>query len=73
MIDTETKYVGVVKFINTSWGFITPDGGGKDMFVHITAVIAAGIRELSEGDRVSYTVEIDQRGGRSCAANLKLI
>jgi cold shock protein len=47
---------GTVKFFNTDrgFGFITPEGGGPDVFVHISALEAAGIRSVSEGDRLSF-------------------
>ncbi|HEX3431198.1 MAG TPA: cold-shock protein [Rhizomicrobium sp.] len=63
--------IGTVKFFNSSkgFGFITPDGGGKDVFVHATAVEAAGMRSLNEGQRVSFEVQQDSRGGK--AVNLK--
>ena len=55
---------GTVKFFNVSkgFGFISPDGGGKDIFVHATAVERAGMRALAEGQRVSFEVEPDARG-----------
>ncbi len=64
---------GQVKFFNTTkgFGFIAPDGGGKDVFVHVTAVQAAGLRGLNEGQRISFDVEADKRGPK--AVNLKLI
>ena len=65
---------GQVKFFNTDkgFGFIAPeDGGGKDVFVHVTAVQAAGLRGLNEGQRVSFDVEADKRGPK--AVNLKLL
>ena len=64
--------VGTVKFFNKSkgYGFIAPDGGGNDAFVHITAVERAGMRTLRENQRVSYDIEEDQRG-KLKAANLK--
>jgi CspA family cold shock protein len=64
---------GTVKFFNSAkgFGFITPDEGGKDVFVHATAVEAAGMRALSEGDRVSFEVEDDRRGRGKQAAQLK--
>jgi len=63
--------IGTVKFFNTAkgFGFITPDGGTKDVFVHATAVEAAGMRSLAEGQRVAYDVQPDARGSK--AANLK--
>ncbi len=64
---------GVVKFFNTTkgFGFVAPEGGGKDVFVHVTAVQAAGLRGLNEGQRVSFEIEADQRGPK--AVNLKLV
>jgi CspA family cold shock protein len=64
--------VGTVKFFNESkgYGFIQPDGGGNDAFVHITAVERAGMRTLRENQRVSYDIEQDQRG-KTKAVNLQ--
>jgi len=64
--------IGTVKFFNVSkgYGFIAPDGGGNDAFVHMTAVERAGMQTLRENQRVSYDVEQDQRG-KLKAANLK--
>lgn len=64
--------IGVVKFFNTSkgFGFIAPDGGGKDVFVHVTAVQRAGLQSLSEGQRVSFDVVDDRKGKK--AENLVL-
>lgn len=58
------RVTGTVKFFNTAkgFGFITPESGGKDVFVHATAIEAAGIRGLNEGDRVSFVLEDDRRG-----------
>jgi CspA family cold shock protein len=55
---------GTVKWFNSGkgYGFITPDQGGKDVFLHATALEAAGIRQLVEGDRVSFVAEDDRRG-----------
>ena len=63
--------IGTVKFFNTTkgFGFIAPDGGGKDVFVHATAVETAGMRSLQEGQRVSFDVQPDARGSK--AVNLK--
>lgn len=65
---------GTVKFFNETkgFGFITPDGGGNDAFVHISAVEAAGMRTLNNDQRVSYELEPDRRG-RESATNLKAI
>ena len=59
--------IGTVKFFNTSkgFGFIAPEGGGKDVFVHASAVEAAGMRSLDEGQRVSFEVEPDARGSKA--------
>ena len=66
---------GTVKFFNTAkgFGFIESDDGGKDVFVHATALEAAGIRMLKEGDRVSFVLEDDRRGRGKQAGQLKQI
>jgi cold shock protein len=63
---------GTVKFFNESkgYGFIAPDGGGQDAFVHISAVENSGMRSLRENQRVSYDLEQDRRG-KMAAVNLK--
>ncbi len=63
---------GTVKFFNADkgYGFIAPDGGGNDAFVHITAVEQAGMSTLQEKQRVSYELEQDRRGKQS-AVNLQ--
>jgi len=63
--------IGTVKFFNADkgYGFIQPDGGGNDAFVHISAVEAAGMRTLDKEQRVSYELEQDRRGKMS-AVNL---
>lgn len=63
---------GTVKFFNESkgYGFIAPDGGGNDAFVHVSAVERAGMRTLRENQRVSYELEQDNRGKMS-AVNLQ--
>jgi CspA family cold shock protein len=65
---------GVVKFFNTEkgYGFIKPDGGGNDIFVHITAVEQAGLRSLSEGQKISYEIEPDKKGKGPKAVNLSV-
>lgn len=62
---------GTVKFFNADkgYGFIQPDGGGQDAFVHITAVEAAGMRTLDKEQRVNYELEQDRRG-KTSAVNL---
>jgi CspA family cold shock protein len=63
--------IGTVKFFNTTkgFGFIAPEDGGKDVFVHATAVEQAGMRSLTEGQRVEFDIVPDARGSK--AANLK--
>jgi len=63
--------IGTVKFFNTNkgFGFISPEGGAKDVFVHATAVEAAGMRSLAEGQRVSFDIQPDAKGSK--AVNLK--
>ena len=66
---------GTVKFYNSQkgYGFIQPDDGGKDVFVHATAVERAGFRGLVEGQKVSFDVETDRRSGKDAAANLQQV
>ncbi|MEI8702905.1 MULTISPECIES: cold-shock protein [unclassified Mesorhizobium] len=66
---------GTVKWFNGTkgFGFIQPDSGGADVFVHISAVERAGLRALADGQKVSYEVEQDRRTGKSSAGNLKAI
>ena len=63
---------GTVKWFNADkgYGFIQPDDGGKDVFVHISAVERAGMRGLNEGQKVSYEEERDQRSGKTSAGTL---
>jgi len=65
--------VGTVKFFNTDkgYGFIQPEDGSNDVFVHISAVERAGMRTLSEGQKVSFEVVQDRRSGKSAADNLQ--
>ena len=65
--------IGTVKFFNHSrgFGFIQPDDGGKDVFVHATAVERAGLPALEEGQKLSFEVEADQRSGKSSAVDLQ--
>jgi len=63
--------IGTVKFFNTNkgFGFISPEGGGKDVFVHATAVEMSGLSVLSEGQRVSFDIQPDPKGSK--AVNLQ--
>ena len=65
---------GTVKFFNHSrgFGFIQPEDGGKDVFVHATALEAAGLRSLNEGDKVSFVLEDDRKGRGKKAAQIEL-
>jgi CspA family cold shock protein len=64
---------GTVKWFNATkgYGFIQPEDGGKDVFVHISAVEAAGLRGLDENQKVSYELERDKRSGKESAGRLK--
>lgn len=66
---------GTVKFFNTSrgYGFIQPDEGSSDVFVHVSAVERAGLRGLFEGQKVSFEVVKDARSGKSSAENLQAL
>jgi cold shock protein len=66
---------GTVKWFNTTkgYGFIQPEDGGKDVFVHVSAVERAGLRGLNEGQRVSYELERDKRSGKESAVNLQSV
>ena len=64
---------GTVKFFNTTkgFGFIQPDDGGADVFVHISAVERSGMRTIVEGQKLSFDVVTDNRSGKSAAENLQ--
>ncbi len=66
---------GTVKFFNVQkgYGFIAPSDGGKDVFVHISAVERAGMSHLAEGQQVSFDVVTDPKRGKSSAENLKAV
>lgn len=63
---------GTVKWFNSTkgYGFITPEDGGQDVFVHISAVERAGLRELQEGQVVSFEMVADRKTGKTSAGNL---
>lgn len=64
---------GTVKWFNATkgFGFIQPDNGGADVFVHISAVERAGMRSLAEGQKISYEIVQDKRSGKSSADSLR--
>jgi len=66
---------GTVKFYNTQkgFGFIQPSDGGKDVFVHATALERAGMRGLAEGQKVEFDTEQDRRTGKVAVANIKAL
>ena len=66
---------GTVKWFNAQkgFGFIQPDDGGKDVFVHISAVERAGMSNLREGQKISYEITQDRRTGKSSADQLKAV
>jgi CspA family cold shock protein len=65
---------GTVKWFNATkgFGFIQPDDGGNDVFVHISAVERAGLSGLTEGQKVSYEIKMDTKRGKSSAENLRV-
>lgn len=64
---------GTVKWFNSQkgFGFIQPDGGGTDVFVHISAVERSGMSGLNEGQKISYEIVADRKSGKSSAGNLR--
>lgn len=68
-----TMSTGTVKWFNTQkgFGFIQPDDGGKDVFVHISAVQRSGMQTLNEGQKISFEVVQDKRSGKAAAENLQ--
>ena len=64
---------GVVKWFNSvkGYGFIQPDDGGSDVFVHVSAVQSAGLGPLTEGQRLNYELERDKRSGKTSAGQLQ--
>jgi CspA family cold shock protein len=67
--------MGTVKWFNSEkgYGFIQPDDGSKDVFVHISAVEQAGMRSLNEGQKLSFDVQADRRTGKSSATQLQAV
>lgn len=67
--------MGTVKWFNSAkgFGFIQPDNGGKDAFVHISAVERAGLSHLVEGQKIEFDLVSDQRSGKQSAENLKTV
>jgi cold shock protein len=65
---------GTVKWFNgqKGYGFIQPDDGGKDVFVHISAVERAGLSQLNEGQKVSFEITADRKTGKTTADNLRV-
>jgi cold shock protein len=65
--------IGTVKFYNAQkgFGFIEPDDGGKDVFVHASALERAGMSSLVEGQKVSFDTEVDRRSGKTAVANIR--
>ena len=72
--ETQGSGEGVVKWFNQTkgFGFIVPNDGGEDLFVHISAVEAAGLRGLEEGQAVGFDLELDRRKGKTSAVNLRV-
>jgi CspA family cold shock protein len=68
------RQTGTVKFFNSAkgYGFITPDGGGSDVFVHVTAVEQSGLQSLTDGMRISFETEPDKRGKGPKAVELQV-
>jgi len=67
--------IGTVKWFNGTkgYGFIAPEGGGPDVFVHISAVERSGLSSLSENQKISYEVVADRRSGKASAENLRVV
>jgi CspA family cold shock protein len=68
------RQTGIVKFFNAAkgYGFITPDGEAKDVFIHVTALERAGIRNVDQGTKLTFDLEDDRRGRGKQATNVEL-
>ena len=75
ILEGYTMQKGTVKWFNTQkgYGFVQPDAGGPDVFVHISAVERAGLRGLNEGQKISYEIVADKRTGKSSADQLQAV
>lgn len=71
--DPDDMTTGTVKFynVNKGFGFIQPDDGGKDVFVHATALERAGMHDLVEGQKVNFETEPDRRSGKIAVSNIQ--
>jgi len=71
---SEEMKTGTVKFFNTTkgFGFIQPEDGGTDVFVHVSALQRSGLQGLNEGDKVSFNTAIDQRSGKSAVDSITM-
>ena len=69
------RTTGTVKWFNDAkgFGFITPDGGGEDLFAHFSAINMPGFKTLKEGQKVSFEIVTDKRTGKSSAGNLQAV
>ena len=74
LVEGQIMTTGVVKWFNgqKGYGFIQPDDGGNDVFVHISAVERAGLHDLVEGQKISFELKVDPRRGKSNADNLRV-
>jgi len=68
------RITGTVKFFNTTkgYGFVSPEDGSKDVFVHVSALESAGIHGLNEGDKITFVLEDDRKGQGKQAAQIEL-
>ncbi len=68
------RITGTVKFFNTSkgYGFVSPEDGSKDVFIHVSALESAGIHGLNEGDKITFVLEDDRRGRGKQVAQVEL-